>query len=478
MNLAELKEKALALSEEIADLSTIEDPTDEQLIRMSETVDEAAVLAADIDEATAEARAKNLDTIARFASKPGHVEVEAEPAEPIVEGARIVKRFKRDPYDLSDIRMGAMVNGNLNSGSVSELRARAHDAVEQAPEYMSDTARETVARHLDNDEDGSFAAHCLSHGSADYRDQFFRYLKTGENMRAALTTTGANGGYLIPFMLDPTIIMTNTGSKNPFRQISRVETITSNVWHGVSSSGVTAEWTAEAAEMADASPTFVQPTVTPVRADAYVQASFEVTQDSNIASQIGMLFADAKDRLEAAAFATGTGSTQPMGIVTKLQATTASRVAAQTNASFGPIDVYSLVNNLPARYQDDCSWLSHWSIYNLVRQFATSGSGISSAFWVDLGPGIPSQLLGQNTYVSSAMQAAPLSTATASNDDVLILGDFSQGFLIVDRIGMEIVYNPLVLGSSRRPTGEVGWAGFWRVGSDVPNPDAFRLLRI
>jgi len=342
---------------------------------------------------------------------------------------------------------------------------------------MSDTAREVVARHIDNDEDGRFASHVLSHGSPEYTAAFFRYLKTGEAMRAALSTTSANGGYLIPFMLDPTIILTNTGSKNPFRQISRVETITTNVWHGVSSAGVTAEWTSEASEFTDASPTFLQPTVTPIKADAYVQASFEVTQDSNIANQIGMLFADAKDRLEATAFATGTGSTQPLGIVTKLQTVTASRVSANTNAAFGAVDVYGLVNSLPARYQDNCSWLAHWSVFNLVRQFA-SGAGPSSAFWVDLGPGIPSQLLGRPTYISSSMQAAPLSTATASSDDILVLGDFSQGFLIVDRVGMEVVYNPLVLGANRRPTGEVGWAAFWRVGSDVPNADAFRLLRV
>jgi HK97 family phage major capsid protein len=189
-----------------------------------------------------------------------------------------------------------------------------------------------------------------------------------------------------------------------------------------------------------------------------------------------MLFADAKDRIEAAGFVTGTGSTQPWGVLSRLQATTASRVAAQTNASFGSIDLYLLSNSLPARYQDNCSWLAHWSIYNLVRNF---GSGANStAFWTDLGPGIPSQLLGRPTYTSSSMTAAPLSSATASTDDILILGDFRQGFTIVDRIGMEIVYNPLVMGANNRPSGEVGWAAFWRVGSDCVNADAFRMLRV
>ena len=71
-----------------------------------------------------------------------------------------------------------------------------------------------------------------------------------------------------------------------------------------------------------------------------------------------------------------------------------------------------------------------------------------------------------------------LSTATASNDDLIVLGDFKQGYYIVDRIGMSVAYNPLVIGSNRRPTGEVGWFAFWRVGARCVNADAFRMLRV
>lgn len=471
--LSELQERAKALSDEIDTLSRLEDPSEDELARMGECVEEAGPLAEQIKVAKAEKRKADLAELRAFA-EAGHVEKDVAPA-PALDPLTVISRAKRDPFDLSEVRMGAMRDGKLNSSTVSEIRSRAHDAVEQAPEYVTDAHRESIARHIDRDNTGRLAGHILENGSPEYTDAFFRYLQTGEKMRAALSTTGANGGYMIPFHLDPSIIMTNTGSKNPLRQISRVETITTDAWHGVSSAGVTGEWLSEAAEFTDASPTFAQPTVAVEKAGAYVQASFEVTQDSNIAAQIAMLFSDAKDRLEATAFVSGTGSGQPSGILTELQAVTASRVAAQTNASFGSIDVYALVNSLPARYQDNCSWLAHWSVYNLVRNFGSGAN--SSAFWVDLGPGIPSQLLGRNTYQSSAMTAAPLSSATASSDDILILGDFSE-FLIVDRVGMEVVYNPLVLGSNRRPTGEVGWAAFWRVGADCPNPDGFRLLRV
>ena len=49
---------------------------------------------------------------------------------------------------------------------------------------------------------------------------------------------------------------------------------------------------------------------------------------------------------------------------------------------------------------------------------------------------------------------------------------------IIDRVGLTRVYEPLVKGANGRPTGEAGWFCYWRVGSDVVNPDAFRLLNI
>ncbi len=384
-------------------------------------------------------------------------------------------RAQKDPFDFTEVR------GLSDEARSVEYRSRAQDAIEQSPEYVLPAHRQSAAVLVDRDEKGDVAKYILDHGSKDYVDAWNHYMRSGRwpegnESRASMSTTGANGGYMIPFFLDPSIILTNAGSVNPFRAISRVVSITSNTWHGVTSAGVSAQWTSESQEWSDASPTFTQPTITPVSADAYVQATFEVTQDTNIASQIGMLFADAKNNLEATAFAVGTGSGQPEGLVTRLNVTTNSKVAANTNGSFSATDLFGLINALPPRYSDNPSWLAHWAIYNLVRQFTASSSPQAGNFWVDLNPGTPSQLLGTPAYRSSAMTSS-LSAATSSVDNVLILGDFSQ-FLIVDRIGMETVYNPLVIGTNRRPTGEVGWGCFWRVGRDTTDPSAFRMLQV
>jgi HK97 family phage major capsid protein len=470
--LTEAEARYAALATEIRGLSERDDLTDDEAARFD---------AAMVEFDTAETEATSLRAREAVIERARQVPENVEPGDAslsVADRTASSTRTKRNPYDLSEMRSIAREGGE--SAVRRDLASRARQAIEEAPIYVTDAHRECATKLVEtsnHEHQAAFSEHMLRHGSPEYVEAWTQYMTGGldkvEN-RAALTTVGANGGFLIPFFLDPTVILNNTGVVNPFRQISRVETIPTNVWHGVSSTGVTAEWTSEASEVADASPVFLQPTVTPVRADAYVQASFEVVADSNVAAQIGALFADAKDRLEGIAFAVGSGSTQPKGIITALSAVTNSRVASQTSGAYGAVDTFALANTLPARWQDNSSWVAHWSTFNRTRQFAT-GTGPQFAFWADFGPGIPSTLLGRPAYQSSAMTDTTTGIRTASNEEILVLGDFSQ-FLIVDRIGMEVVYNPLVVGSNRRPTGEVGWAAFWRVGSDVTSVDAFRVL--
>jgi HK97 family phage major capsid protein len=286
-----------------------------------------------------------------------------------------------------------------------------------------------------------------------------------------MSLTDANGGYLVPFTLDPTIILTNAGAANPFRQISTIKTIATDTWNGVTSAGVSAEWTAEGVEAADATPTVGQPTITPKKADAWVFGSYEVLADSGFASELGRLLADAKDRLEAAAFATAnTGATIPRGVVAAVAAVTASIVTSATTNAFVVGDVYNTSDALRPRDAAQASWAANKKIYSKIRQFDTSGGG---AFWANLGMGVPNLLLGQPQYEASSMASV---ITTGAN--ILLAGNFAE-FYIVDRVGMSVIYDPMVKSTGNgRPTGQGGWYAFWRVGSDVVDASAFRLLQL
>lgn len=80
------------------------------------------------------------------------------------------------------------------------------------------------------------------------------------------------------------------GRSNPYRQISRVETISgSNTWQGVTSEGLTASYGYVPEDEAnDNSPEFDQPEVKVERAQTFVPFSFEVGQDfSNLQRPAG-----------------------------------------------------------------------------------------------------------------------------------------------------------------------------------------------
>jgi HK97 family phage major capsid protein len=385
-------------------------------------------------------------------------------------GLDVFSRAKRDPFsDLDSVRTGITAPGEVRARALGAIEQYANrsdhwalnqDGAEQATrlvEKMGQRFGTAVARHM------------LVTGTPEYLSAFESYLSDpgGMSSRAALSLTAANGGYLVPFTLDPTIILTNNGSANPYRQFATIKTTATNDWNGVTSAGVSAEWTAEGTEAADASPTVGQLKITPQKADAYLFGSFEVLGDSDIAQQLPELLADAKDRLEESAFAVGTGSGMPYGVMAR---GTTLGLASGTAAS-GPTaaSVYSLMGALPARWRGPRSmnaWLANLTTINTLRN-VPSFTGSTTSIVNDSGP-VPT-LLGKPLLESTSV----LGTYTTGNK-VLAFGDMRQ-YYIVDRVGMSVVYDPVVLGSNRRPTGQGAWYGFWRVGADVSTAGAFRV---
>jgi HK97 family phage major capsid protein len=456
-----LASELVTLRSEIDELDALETPTEEQNERFSAALSEW-------DEKDAE-----HGRLAERAAKVEKVRAASHetPANRERTTPSLTTSTRRDPFEgLEAMRAGIM--------PIGEIQSRAMDVVETS-ERIDDDAKECVSRLLGgkgshrNHVVGKKAAagiarHILETGSEEYHDHFERYVEDpqGYGARAALSLTSANGGYLVPFTFDPTIILTNSGAANPFRAISNVKTTATNNWNGVTSAGVNAGWLAEAAVAPDASPTFANLQITPAKAAAWVFGSYEVFEDSDFGTQLPGLLADAKNRLEETAFATGSGTTQPWGVVTR-----ATTVASATAATYASADVYAVQAALPARFrgaQAHNAWVASQGIINRTRQFDTAGG---SSFWANLGMDQPERLLGAPIFESTSM----VSTITTGSKN-LLLGDFSQ-YYIVDRIGMSVIYEPLLQDQATgRPAGQGGWFAFWRVGADVSTTSAFRVL--
>lgn len=383
----------------------------------------------------------------------------------------------RNPWDLSEMRYSHNGNGD-------ELRNRAFDAIERMP-HASDKVREISARLVENDgEESPLARMVLATTSQDYSTAFTKVVRSRGQMAAlsggeqqalarAMSLTDADGGFLVPFQLDPTVILTANGSFNQVRQIARVVTATGDVWHGISSAGVTGSWDGEGVEVSDDSPTLAQPAVPVHKGDVFVAQSFEVSADaSSLAGEIARMIAFEKDRMESVAFVTGSGTGQPTGIITALTGGS-SVVTAAVDGSFAVGDVYKLDGELPARWAANGSWLSHRKTYNVMRNFDTNGG---SALWGQLGEARKADLLGRPDYVAEAMTPVAL-TGNAGTIHALVFGDFSN-YVIADRVGTTLSYIPHLFGASGRPTGQSGWYAHFRVGADSVNDGAFRVLNV
>jgi hypothetical protein len=83
-----------------------------------------------------------------------------------------------------------------------------------------------------------------------------------EEYRTHMSLTDANGGYAVPVIVDPTIMLTSQGSPNDILRLCRIETITNDVWKGLSSAGATWAYKAEGAEFGDISPAVGSPSIT------------------------------------------------------------------------------------------------------------------------------------------------------------------------------------------------------------------------
>ncbi len=302
--------------------------------------------------------------------------------------------------------------------------------------------------------------------------------------RAMTGGTGASGGYFVPIYIDPTMIITGAGATNPFRRISTVKTIgpAFGGWYGATAAQVTAAWTGEGAVAPDNTPTVSQPNIPIWMAEASVTASFAAFEDiADLSSDVASLFIDAKNNLEAIAFTTGSGSSQPTGVVTAVAAVGGSRVAPGTGGSVSIGDPFLVQNALPERFQNydwgseagaSLAWTCNVVVANKIRALALTQNSANS-YWTDLAAGVAPKLLGAPLY-----RAGSMSSSLTTGQDVLLYGDFSR-YYIIDRIGFSMEFIPNTFDQATgRPNASRAYIAHWRQGANAVDTNAFRVLRL
>jgi HK97 family phage major capsid protein/HK97 family phage prohead protease len=351
-------------------------------------------------------------------------------------------------------------------------------------------ATELLDLHSDSDD---LAKRILITGSPVYERAFSKAMRDGSLMKLdqeeyrAMTLGGGSpvgeqGGFAVPYQLDPTVILTNDGYVGSLRNVARVETITGKEWQGVTSAGISVSRdgspaageigrTTEAAEASDGSFELAQPTVKATRVQGFVPFTYEIDQDwGGLRSEITRMLNDAKDREEMESFTLGDGTNQqPLGFVEG-----GTAVAPSVAEAFNAAELYRLETLLAPRWRQNGTFMANRAIYNLIRQIDTAGG---AQLWERIGNGLPSQLLGYAAHENSYMDAVHDPAVTATSSKILAFGDFKQ-FLIVDRIGMSVELIPQVFGASGRPTGQRGIYAIWRNNATVLVPAAIKVLNV
>ena len=405
-------------------------------------------------------------------------------------------RVPENVYDLSEYRSRA---GGSEETLTQAYRDGAIRSVEMElpghPRANVDEFRHGLVRFLDHEdtEDKQVARMILGTGSPAYRRAFNKYLRgvplSAEEQRAAalaVTGTTTTGGYMVPYVFDPTFI--NIGahtSINPYRAVCRVVTLASgNNWKAVTSSAVTAAYNTEAAAETEQGPTIGQPSWTVQRASAFATVSIETLEDRpDIGDELGVLFQEAKDNLEENQFSVGVGTTvYPQGVALDGAFTAVTTAVNDTTAI---TDTTLIETALPLRHRMNAVWFMSRSTQRQLEALDTTGYYFKQP-GQGFAMGSPQPVnspIGRNgtTLLGYPIYEAPSIPSTLTTNAAILAVLFNPNFyVIVDRVGMSVEVIPQMLNGATPsfPTGQRGIFAMWRNTARVVAADGGRQLKV
>jgi len=293
-----------------------------------------------------------------------------------------------------------------------------------------------------------------------------------EEYRAQSEGTTSAGGFAIPVFIDPSVILTDQETDNPFLTVARQVDVNTNAWKGVSAAGVAWSFDGEGTAVSDDSITIAQPSVTVFTARGFIPYTIEVGEDwPGFQEEMSRLLAEGYDELLINKFSTGNGTTEPRGILTALAANTNSQVTSTTDGAFGFEDIYKVWKSLPQKYRRKASWMMSVDINNRIRQFGAAN--VYHAATVALPAGAAEVLFNRPVMENPYF---PDFTGTTGAENRAVVGDFSN-YVVARRQGMNVELVPQLFDvTNNRPTGSRGWFAYARIGGNSVNDTAFRLL--
>ena len=310
---------------------------------------------------------------------------------------------------------------------------------------------------------------------------FDRYMRKGDasgfEMKALSAGSNADGGYVVPLEIAQTIdgILAKA---SPIRALATVQQIGSNVYRKpITTVEAASGWVGEtdtrtqtttptiAAIDFPAMELYAMPAATQVLLD-----DAQVDIEQWLANEVQIVFAEQ----EGAAFINGTGTSQPTGFLNYTTVADASwswgnlgyiaSGAAGAFATSDPTDALIALAYAPRQgYRANGTWVMNRKTESVVRKFKTTED--QYVWQPGSAAGQPATLLG---YPVAEAEDMP---DIAANAFAIAFGDFARGYLVVDRVGINVLRDPF----SAKPY--VLFYTTKRVGGGVQNFEAIKLMK-
>jgi HK97 family phage major capsid protein len=315
---------------------------------------------------------------------------------------------------------------------------------------------------------------------------FDRYMRKGDGiapfgafeMKAMSAGSNGDGGYVVPLEIAQTIDRV-LAKASPIRALATVQQIGGNTYRKpVTTVEAASGWVGETDSRAQTNtPTIAALDFPAMELYAMPAATQTLLDDAQVdieqwlANEVQIVFAEQ----EGAAFINGDGSAKPTGFLHSTIVADASwqwgklgYIASGADGAFASSDPSDALINLayaPKQgYRANGSWVMNRKTEAAIRKFK---DGDDNYIWQPgTAIGQPASLLG---YPVAEAEDMP---DIASNSYSIAFGDFARGYLIVDRVGINVLRDPF----SAKPY--VLFYTTKRVGGGVQQPEYMKALKM
>lgn len=318
----------------------------------------------------------------------------------------------------------------------------------------------------------------------EHKAAFDRYMRSGEasglrelEVKALVVGSNPDGGYTVPEEIERQI-GARLATISPIRSIAGVRTISGNVYKKpFMISGPAVGWVGETDPRTEtATPVLDSLSFPAMELYAMPAATATLLEDSavNIDEWLAREVEQAFAVQEGQAFVIGDGNNKPKGFLSYTTVANSAwewgklgYVATGSAGAFpasDPSDVLiDLIYALKAGYRQNAVFVMNRKTQSVVRKFKDSGG---SYLWQP-----PAAAGGRATLMTFPLIEAEDMPDIAANSYAVAFGDFSRGYLVVDRQGVTVLRDPY----TAKPY--VLFYTTKRVGGGVQDFDAIKLLK-